>query len=133
MSLTDLSNCCTHRDVYGPLSPHMIPPFHQLARTYIPMKDLPLSSSRDFSTVSTRREGPTLQLDLLRRSSDFPQRQGRPAASARRGFWWGDHHTPTDPSHCTIATGLGSAALAAMLKIHGCSRSKEGSGTEQGT
>lgn len=107
--------------------------FHQLAQTHIPMKDLPLSLSRVFSTVSSREEGPTLQLDLLRRSPAFPQWQGRPAACAQRGFWRGDRHTPTDPSHRTIATGLGSAALAAMLKKHRCSRSMEGSGTEQGT
>lgn len=129
VALTDLSNCGTNRDVYALLAPHTIPPFHQLAQTHIPMKDLPLSSSRVFSTVSTRGKGPTQQLDLLRRSPAFPQQQGRPAASARRGFWWGDRHTPTDPSHCTIATGLGSAALAAVLKIHRCSRSMERCGT----
>lgn len=58
-------------------------------------------SSRVFSTVSAREEGPTLQLDLLRRSPAFPQRQGRPAAPARRGSWWRwpSHSGPFPPHH----------------------------------
>lgn len=102
VALTDLNNCCTHRDVYALLAPHTITPFHQLAQTHIPMKDLPLSSSRFFSTVSAREDGPTLQLDLLRRSPAFPQQQGRPAASARRGFWWRwpSPCRPFPPHHC---------------------------------
>lgn len=63
-----------------------------------------------FSTVSTREEGPTLQLDLLRRSPALlPAAAGPARGPARWGFWRGDRHPRSDPSHRPLPQG--SAAL----------------------
>jgi len=113
--------------VYASSAPHAIPHFHQLAQTHYPHVSFASESRQSCCTVSKRGAGPALQLDLLRRSPAVPQRQAQPAAPVPRGCWWGDPHSHSDrpfPRH--QATGLDSAELAAMFKIHRGTRSKAG-------